>query len=38
MCSYYYFIDEINEIDEEIKNDSFFYVKFLLYNIIIQKI
>jgi hypothetical protein len=26
MCSYYYFIDEINE---EIKNDTFFYVNFV---------
>ncbi len=26
MCGYYYFIDEINE---EIKNDSFFLVDFI---------
>ena len=33
MCSYYYFIDEINE---EIKNDRFFYVELVyLYNITI---
>ncbi len=36
MCSYYYFIDEINE---EIKNDRFFLVDFIyLYNITINKI
>ena len=36
MCSYYYFIDEINE---EIKNDSFFLVDFVyVYNITINKI
>lgn len=33
MCSYYYFIDEINE---EIKNDGFFYMEFVyVYNITI---
>ena len=30
MYSYYYFINEIDEIDEEIKNDRFFYVDFVL--------
>ena len=39
MYSYYYFIDEINEIDEEIKNDRFFLVDFVyVNNITINKI
>ncbi len=33
MCSYYYFIDEINE---KIKNDRFFNVDFFYLNNIIK--
>jgi hypothetical protein len=34
MCSYYYFVDEINE---KIKNDRFLYVNLVyVYNIIIM--